>query len=134
MKVDCAGVELGFVPNLQTLRSVLSGLSIGGKRWWIASDPHDALACGFLLIGHGDPLCSDRLNSIFFRVALLGHANCKQTSDLLILFDLSSVVPEEPGYYLEDGKLRQDSLEDFFCFYEPIEQALIARLREPNEA
>jgi hypothetical protein len=65
MYVDLDEVELGFVVNLKTLRDVLKTLSRDGKRWWIASDPHDAAANGFLSIGHGDPQCNDRLNTAF---------------------------------------------------------------------
>jgi hypothetical protein len=37
--MDLDNVELGFAINLGTLREVLKGLSMNGRRWWIASDP-----------------------------------------------------------------------------------------------
>jgi hypothetical protein len=48
-------VELAVVVNLETLREVLMSMSIDAKRWWIASDPHDAVAGGYISIGHGTP-------------------------------------------------------------------------------
>jgi hypothetical protein len=36
-------IGLGFVVNLETLREVLKSLSVRGRRWWIASDPADAI-------------------------------------------------------------------------------------------
>jgi hypothetical protein len=62
MRADFSEVGIGFVVNLQTLREVLKELSIDGRRWWIASDPHDSEETGFLTIGHGDPKRVDRLN------------------------------------------------------------------------
>ena len=39
MDLNVDSIELGFVVNLETLREVLKGLSVNGRRWWIASDP-----------------------------------------------------------------------------------------------
>jgi hypothetical protein len=43
MEIDFDQVELGLVGNLTILGEALKSLSIDGKRWWIASDPHYAL-------------------------------------------------------------------------------------------
>jgi len=48
MSVDLGELELGFVVSLGVLREVLRGLSLNGRRWWIASDPHDAAEEGSL--------------------------------------------------------------------------------------
>jgi hypothetical protein len=56
MDVDFSEVEIGIVVNLQTLREVLKGLNVCGRRFWIASDPHDAVETGSLTISHGDPI------------------------------------------------------------------------------
>jgi hypothetical protein len=130
MYVDCDGLELGFVVNIKTLREALKELSINGRRWWIASDPYDAAARGYVSIGYGDPQCEDRLNTVYFRFPIVGDVTPKGSTDrLLLLIDPSACMPEAPGFYLEDGRLVQDSLEDFLCFYPPLKRALIARLQ-----
>jgi hypothetical protein len=48
------------------------------------------------------------------------------------MIDPSIATAEEPGYYLLDDRITEDPAEDFFNFYEPIEQALIARLQARN--
>jgi hypothetical protein len=112
------------------LREVLKALSIDGKRWWIASDPYDASVRGYVSIGHGDPQCSDRLNTLHFRIPVLGNKTSRAGTDsLILLFDPSTSFPEEPGYYLENERVMQDALENFMSFYSPIKSALIARLR-----
>ncbi len=133
MDAGFSEVEIGIVVNLQTLREVLKELSFDGRRWWIASDPHDSVETGFVTIGHGDPQCIDRLNTLYYRVPVVGNADWKARTDRLILMiDPSTANAEEPGYYLEDGRLIEDPLEDFISFYEPIERALIARLQARN--
>jgi hypothetical protein len=61
-------VDLGFVVNLETLREVLKAMSVNGRKWWIASDPNDAIDTHTITIGHGDPGCHDRLNTLYYRV------------------------------------------------------------------
>jgi hypothetical protein len=47
-------VDLGFVVNLETLREVLKSMSVNGCKWWIASDPGDAIDTHTVTIGRGD--------------------------------------------------------------------------------
>jgi hypothetical protein len=47
MDADLSELELGIVTSLQTLREVLKRLSIGGNRWWVASDPLGAVEDGY---------------------------------------------------------------------------------------
>lgn len=123
-------MELGFVVNLETFREVLKGLSINGRRWWIASDPYDAAETGCVAVGHGDPQCRDRLNTLYFRIPVLGNEVPRAgTDNLVVLFEPSTVSAAEPGYYIENGRVMQDCLEDFACFFYPIKDALIARLQ-----
>jgi hypothetical protein len=130
MYVDCDGLEVGLVVSLKILRETLRGLSVNGRRWWIACDPYDAAARGYVSIGYGDPLCEDRLNTVYFRFPIVGDVTPKISADrLVLLIDSSACMPESPGFYLEDGRVVQDSLEDFLCFYQPLKRALIARLQ-----
>jgi hypothetical protein len=129
MFADFEEVELGLVVRIKILREVLKTLSIDGRRWWIASDPQDAMTTGSITIGHGDPQCKDRLNTLYFRFPVLGEMPPRTSTDKLVLLVESSVcTPEEPGLYLENGRVMQDFLEDFTSFYPPIKDALIARL------
>jgi hypothetical protein len=130
MCIDCDGVELGFVVNLKTLREVLKGLSIDGRRWWIASDPADALESRFLTIGHGDPGCIDRLNTLYYRLPVLNDEKPVAGFDkLVVLLDSSVVSPEQPGLYLEEGRVLKDEFSDIECFFFPIKRALTKLLR-----
>jgi hypothetical protein len=124
-------VEMGFVVSLGVLRNVLRGLNIRGRRWWISSDPHDAAEDGYISVAHGTIGAYDRLNTLHFRVPVIGNAGSKFTDRLILMFDPSTTTAVEPGYYLHDGRILEDPVEDLTSFYEPIEEALIARLREP---
>jgi hypothetical protein len=130
MGADFDEVELGLIVNIKILREVLKTLSIDGRRWWIASDPHDAAATGYISLGHGDPHCMDRLNTLHFRIPTVGNEIPRAGTDrIILLLDLSTCSAEEPGFYLENGRVMQDSLEDLISFYFPIRNALIARLQ-----
>lgn len=123
-------VELAVVVNLETLIEVLKSMSIGGRRWWIASDPRDAAAVGYISIGHGDPSCSDRLNTLYFRIPVLNYEIPMGGTDrLVVLIGASTSFPEQPGFYLENSEVVEDPFEDLMCFYEPIKHALVSRLR-----
>jgi hypothetical protein len=123
-------VELAVVVNLETLREVLISMSIGGKRWWIASDPHDAATEGYISIGHGDPGCSDRINTLYFRCPVLNDETPLGGVDrLVVLIDESTSSPQEPGFYLENSEVVADPYEDLMSFLEPLKHALVDRLR-----
>lgn len=123
-------VELGLVVNLETLRAVLKGLSADGKRWWIASDPYDAAVTGYVSIGHGHPSCNDRLNTLYFRIPVLSDATLGgRTNRIVLLLDPAVLTSESAGYYVENGRIVQDGLEDFASFYHPVKHALLARLQ-----
>jgi hypothetical protein len=130
MEIDFDQVEIALVVNLAILREALKSLSIDGKRWWIASDPQDSLTTKSITIGHGDPGCKDRLNTLYFRIPVLGNETPRGGTDgLVFLFDPTTSTAEQPGYYMEDGLVVQDFLEDFVSFYRPLNRALIARLQ-----
>jgi hypothetical protein len=130
MDADFSEVDLGLVVSLGTLREVLKEISLNGKLWWIARDPHDAAETGFITIGHGEPKCVDRLNTLYFRVPVVGNREWKARTDrLIVMFDSTTATAEDPGYYIENGRVMQDAAEDFYGFFHPVERALIARLQ-----
>jgi len=128
---DNDGVDIGFAVSLGTLREVLKGLSVGGKRWWIACEASDALRIHALTIGHGDPGCCDRLNTLYFSVPVLNEEKpLAGTDGLILLLDSSVLSAVDPGLYMEDGRILQDGFTDIECFFQPIRKALIAKLQE----
>src|ERR1700722_5170159 len=128
MIMDLEQVELGFVVNLGTLREVLKGLSMNGRRWWIASDPMDSFESHSLTIGHGDPGCVDRLNTLYFKVPVLNKEKPWAVIDwLILLLDCSVISAEQPGLYMEAGRVLEDPLADIESFFMPIRKALIAK-------
>lgn len=130
MEVSLEEIDLGVVVNLETLRKVLKDLSVDGRRWWIASDPINALESGFVTIGHGDPGCIDRLNTLYYRLPVLNDEKRVAGFDkLLLLLDVSVIFPEQPGLYIEDGRVLKDEFSDIECFFFPIKRALAEMLR-----
>jgi hypothetical protein len=99
MDIDLSDVELAFVVNLKTLRRVLCSLSILGRRWWVASDPRDAIDMGGILVGHGDPACENRLNTVLFKIPGLNDGLLRHNVDSLVfLLDPSVISSTDPGY------------------------------------
>jgi hypothetical protein len=133
MCADFGSVDLGFVASLRTLREVFKGLNIGGRRYWLASDPEEAAETGFITIGHGYPRCIDRLNTLHFHLPVVcNESSALRTDRLILMVDPSVISQEEPCLYLKDGRLLEDPVGDFVSFYEPIKRALLARLQAGN--
>ena len=133
MDADLTELELGIVVSLRTLREVLKRMNIGGKRWWVASDPFDAVEDGYTTIGYGDPACFDRLNTLYFRIPVIGNDSPPERLDrIVLLIEPTTAAGEEPAFYLENSRMPEDSLEDFYEFFAPLERALIARLQARN--
>jgi hypothetical protein len=126
--IDLEGVDVGLVVTIGTLRTILRSLNVNGKRWWIASDPHDALETDWITLGHGDQLCTDRLNTVFFRVPVLDAVPGGSTDRVHLLLDASVIEPVAPGYYLEPGRFVLDCAGDFENFFRPLKQGLLALL------
>lgn len=128
---DICEVDIGFAVNLGTLCQILRGLSGDGRRWWIACHPADALETQRLTIGYGDPGCVDRLNTLYFNLPILSAEMPMAGEDrLIILLDSSVISAVEPGFYMERGRILLDPIADLECFFRPIRQALIERLRQ----
>jgi hypothetical protein len=135
MELNLDEVDLGFVVNLETLRDVLKAMSVNGRRWWIASDPSDAIASHTVTIGHGDPGCHDRLNTLYYRVPVLNEEMPMAGTDkLTLMLDSSVVSAEQPGIYFEDGRVGPDSVADLQSFYDPIQRALLTKLQSFSNA
>lgn len=133
MDADLSELELGIIVSLQTLRETLKRMSFGGTRWWIASDPIDAVGDGYITIGYGDPRCFDRLNTLHFRVPVVDSDFPPERIDRIVLIiEPTTVVGEEAGYYLENSRISEDPVQDLWSFYAPLERALIARLQARN--
>jgi hypothetical protein len=132
--LNLENVDLGFVVNLQILKEVLKGLSVDGKKWWIARDPEDAAEGGYLTIAHGYPGCDDRLNTTYFQIPVISSVvPLYHRARLILLFDASYVKAETPGYYMEGGGIVRAPIEDFTAFFCPIHDALVARIRTGKE-
>jgi hypothetical protein len=124
-------VDLGVVVSLETLREVLKSMSVNGRKWWIASDPADALESHTVTVGHGDRGCRDRLNTLYFRVPVLNEDEpIAGTEKLILLLDCSVISAEEAGLYIEEGRVLKDEIADLESFFDPIQRALIAKLGE----
>lgn len=131
MNIDLDKIDLGLVVSLATLREVLARLSVNGCKWWIASDPADALDNRFVTIGHGDPRCVDRLNTLYYRLPVLNDVKpIAGTNKLIVLLDSSVVSPEQPGLYMENGRVLEDVIADVEYFFFPIKRALVRVLVE----
>ena len=123
MSADFSEVELGLVVDLGTLRGVLKELNVAGRRWWLSSDPQDAVETGYITIAHGTKGAYDRLNTLHFRVPVLWNDRASGRTDRLILImEASTVTEEEPDY-------DEDEVRDLYSFILPIQEALIARLQ-----
>lgn len=60
MATDYLGnVEIALVVSIGALRSILRNLKVGGRRWWIASDPKDAVEDEAITVGFGEERGSD---------------------------------------------------------------------------
>lgn len=129
MSIDLSGLDFGFVVNLGSLREVLKELNVDGRRWWLASDPHDAAETGYVSIGHGCQGCVDRLNTLHFRVPVVGGFAEDQAEKIIVMIGPATITPEEPGFYLLNEGIVEDPGHDFSRFYEPLKRALIARLQ-----
>jgi hypothetical protein len=107
--------EVGIVASLETLRRVLKGLTVNGKRWWIGCDPRDAVENEAIMVGFGDPRCTDPLNRSYFRMPVLEAASARTTGQLLLLIAPSTIV--------------SDDIAEFEEFYAPVKNVLLERIR-----
>jgi hypothetical protein len=132
--LDLTFIDVAAVVNLATLRDILGGLRAAGRKWWIASDPADALSNGYITVGYGDPACRDRLNTIYYRLPVINdHEPPGGTDQIVMLIDASVVSPQQAGIYLEHDRLCSDEPADIEDFLVPITRALSRRLGGDGE-
>lgn len=127
MEVNLEDVDLAAVVNVEILREVLNKMSAQhGRRWWIACEPQYALERGYITIGYGDPRCTDRLNTMYYRAPILNRERPIGGPDkLVVLLDSSVVAPEQGGLYREGDHVIEDEIADMEEFFIPICRALV---------
>jgi hypothetical protein len=130
---DLGDEGIGFALSLDALRDVLKGLNIRGRKWWIACDPDDVLALEWVTVGHGDPLCQDRLNTIYFRIPVVNATSAARPDQLILCFSSGAISCQDPGFYQDGDNIVQDLLEDFTAFFHPVKKALVARMQAEDE-
>jgi len=122
-------VDIAVIVDIGTFRTVLKGLRRGGERWWLACDLPDAPESGSVIVGFGEPLCSDRLNCVFFRIPTLDVGTSGLPDEVYLVIApalIEHLAPESRA--LPDCRAR-DFVGDFERFFFPLKQALIERLQ-----
>jgi hypothetical protein len=109
-------VDLGFVVNLETLREVLKSMSVNGRKWWIASDPVDAIDTHTVTIGHGDPGCQDRLrvstdtiHTALLDIASGGDDSIPLADDLSLVRPNNRLLAHRDGWVQGRGEMQQEA-------------------------
>lgn len=126
--VGLEDVEVGLLTSLDTFRKVLKELNLHNQRWWLACDPLDSSDTGTIVVGYGTQGCKDPLNRGYFRIPVLSESFNEGPERLLLLFHPSVITCEETGYFLENGRYVLDCPVDFEEFFDPVKEALLARL------
>ena len=129
---DLGEEEIGFALSLDALRNVLKSLNIRGRKWWIACDPVDAVATESVAVGHGDPQCADRLNTIYFQIPVINATSVVRPDQLILCFSSGTIWCQDAGFYREGAHIVTDMLEDFNAFFYPIRNALLARMQSDD--
>jgi hypothetical protein len=112
------------------LREVLTTLRSDGKHWWVIGDPTEAPARGIITIAHGYEECYDRLNTLYFDAPMMVIEGSNWGEHhFVVIIERSQWLSHEPGFYVEAGRIIEDSEEDLDSSFYPIQNALIKRLR-----
>lgn len=126
---EYGNVTIGLVISVEELRSVLRGLKVNGKRYWLASDPDSASEIGMITVGFGDRSCSDPLNRAFFRIPIVRESAEGSPDRLMLLFDASVIEQEDRGYQLAEKQFISESPIDFGDFFCPLKSEPVKRLQ-----
>jgi hypothetical protein len=82
-------------------------------------------------VGFGCPRCTDRLNTVLYRLPILNREQPLGDPDkLVVLIDQAVVVAEQPGLYRNGSGVELDELADLEDFLFPIRRALVGVLAE----
>jgi hypothetical protein len=131
MDINFDEVALAVAVNVEILREVLKKLSVTGRAFWIACEPAFAFERGYLTVGFGCPRCTDRLNTVLYRLPILNREQPLGDPDkLVVLIDQAVVVAEQPGLYRNGSGVELDELADLEDFLFPIRRALVGVLAE----
>ena len=135
MDTNLDEVALAVAVNVEILREVLKKLTANKGTWWIACEPAYAFEKGYVTLAFGCPQCTDRLNTVLYRVPILNRDQPPGGPDkLVVLIDPAVVVAEQPGLYHDGSDVQLDELADLEDFLFPIRRALVEVLAEYSGA
>jgi len=117
--------SVGLVISVGKLRSVIRCLGVNGRRYWIASDPADALETGAITVGFGGRECTDPLNRAFFRIPIVGEGAGVTPDSIILLLDPAVITSEDRGYHLDKKRFIAECPVDFDEFYSPLKNELL---------
>lgn len=132
IKDDLDLVDIALLVSTKTFRHVLNELRGNGNRWWLASDPADAGENGYILVGFGEPLCTDRLNAAFFRIPVLDGGSAGLADGVYLVIAPALIEQLENGCCQQRGCHGRSCVGEFEEFYFPIKDAL-ARLQAAGD-
>jgi hypothetical protein len=81
-----------------------------------------------VIVGFGEPLCSDSLNVAFFRIPVIEAGATGLPEGNYLVIAPSVIEHIDSGSDQRSGHHMRDFVEDFVRFFFPIKRALIARL------
>jgi hypothetical protein len=120
----------GYILNLRQLDDALLIINQGVHRWWrpqtVAATTH------WISIHYSNPLCSSSLSSrLVFQFPILREPitffPARETTYVCLSPHLSRIV--QRSFYHEGGEAKEDFLEDWKAFWQPIHAELQRRAR-----
>jgi hypothetical protein len=129
MKLDLDGTSVGLVVELNVLRGVITTLNIGGKHWWLVTNPTHAAARGSVTIAHGYEDCYDRFNTLYFETPVVSRDETSWDDPrIFVLIKRSEWKSTEPQLRLKSHWSMRDCIDDLDCAFYPLQNALIERI------
>ncbi len=119
----------GYILSITDLRRVLTDISLGARRWWVAEpitllrDPDKPVF--WLTLFHACPLPDQMTDEISFRVPVLPFSMVRgKEESALVCLHPEMVRPLMEGLYLENDRIVGDFLEDWNLFWTPLKKAM----------